>query len=51
MPVEKKTLHAVAAVAQVAPVPVFRSPRLSLGVQREVSILSPGTVATLWWFQ
>ena len=30
-PVEKKTLHAVAAVAQVAPVQAFHSPGLSLG--------------------
>ena len=30
-PVEKKTLHAVAAVAQAAPAPAFRSPGLSLG--------------------
>ena len=29
-PVEKKTLHAVAAVAHAAPVPVFHSPGLSL---------------------
>ena len=30
-PVEKKTRHAVVAVAQAAPVPAFRSPGLSLG--------------------
>ena len=30
-PVEKKTLHAVAAVAQAAPVPVFRLPEVLLG--------------------
>ena len=50
-PVEKKTLHAVAGVAQAAPVPAFHSPGLSLVLQRKPSTLSREIrAAALWCF-